>query len=94
MLTLLARVLLVPFCLYTLYVLWHIGYLGLIETQLSTLAGGQVFADLVVALLMVLLFMAADAKKHNRRLLPWVLCTLFLGSIGPLLYFALRKARE
>ena len=93
-LIILARVLVVPFCLYTLYVVWHTGYVGLLETALSTLAGGQVFTDLVVALLMVLCVMAVDARKHQRRFNLWLITTLCLGSIGPLLYFATARLEQ
>jgi uncharacterized membrane protein len=91
LLVLIARLALIPFILYTIYVVWHTGYMGLLQTQLSTLAGGQVFVDLVVALTLVLCVMAKDARRNSRRFVPWLLLTLTLGSIGPLLYFSLSK---
>lgn len=81
--------LLIPFALLTLYALAIDGYMGILDHQLATPAGWQVLADLVVALLLVLTWLIPDARRSGRNPWPWVVLTLFMGSIGPLVYFAL-----
>jgi hypothetical protein len=79
-------ILLVAFTALTLYAITQVGYIGIFDYHRHSPAGWQVFADLVVALLLVMSWIIADAKKSGRNLLPWIVLTLFLGSIGPLLY--------
>lgn len=81
----------VDFVLFTGFVLYQHGISGLFGWIGSHYAGMQVFADLVIALAFVLAWMIPDAKKRGMSPLPYVLLTLGLGSIGPLLYFILRK---
>jgi Terpene cyclase DEP1 len=71
--------------------LWQHGYWGLIAPLLQTLAGGQVLVDLVIALTLVMLWMARDAKARGRRIWPWIAVTLVAGSFGPLMYLLTRK---
>lgn len=89
----LALVLLVPFVALTLYAVMEVGYIGVFDYHRHSPAGWQVFADLVVALILVLYWLIEDARKAGRNPWPWVVVTLFLGSIGPLLYLVFgRKA--
>ena len=47
-----ALVLLIPFSALTLYALMEVGYIGIFDYHRHSPAGWQVFADLVVALLL------------------------------------------
>jgi hypothetical protein len=82
----LSLILFVPFTALTLYAIAQVGYIGIFDYHRHSPAGWQVFADLVVALLLVAAWMIVDAKKSGRNPFPWIVATLFLGSIGPLLY--------
>lgn len=82
----LAWILLVPFTLLTGYALVEVGYVGIFDYHRHSPAGWQVFADLVVALVLVLSWLVPEARRAGRNPWPWVVATLFLGSIGPLLY--------
>lgn len=84
----LAIILLIPFSVLSIYAVMQVGYIGIFDYHLHSPAGWQVFADLVVALILVLSWMIPNAKKRGRNPVPWVVLTLFLGSIGPLLYLA------
>ena len=84
----LALVLLVPFSLLTLYAVAQVGYVGVFDYLRHSPAGWQVFADLVIALILVLTWLIPEARKAGRSPWPWVVATLLLGSIGPLLYLA------
>ncbi|MEM9057671.1 MAG: hypothetical protein AAGD86_09350 [Pseudomonadota bacterium] len=85
---LLALVLLPPFTLLTLYAVYAVGYVGIFTYHLHSPAGWQVFTDLVVALLLLLTWLIPEARRAGRAVWPWVLLTLLLGSLGPLLYLA------
>jgi hypothetical protein len=84
----LAIILLIPFSVLTFYALSQVGYVGIFDYHRHSSAGWQVIVDLVIALVLVLTWMVPEAKKEGRNPWPWVVITLFLGSIGPLLYLA------
>lgn len=65
---------------------------GFYEQILSGPAGWQIFADIAIALSMVLVWIWRDATASGRRFWPYALLTLALGSIGPLLYLLLATA--
>ena len=87
----LAIALLIPFLALTIYSVTQVGYIGLFTYHLASPAGWQVFTDLVIALLLVLIWLVPDAKAAGRNPWPWVVATLCLGSIGPLAYLAWRR---
>ena len=80
------------FSAFTLWVLARTGLVGFYEQLLGTPAGWQVFADIAIALVLVLAWMWRDAAQTGRRFWPYALITLALGSIGPLLYLLLMPA--
>ena len=82
----LAWILLVPFTLLTLYALLQVGYVEIFAYQQRSPAGWQVFADLGVALVLVLFWLIGDARRTGRNPWPWVVATFFVGSISPLVY--------
>ena len=88
-----AILVLIPFILLTVFALFDVGLWGIIGPLLSGSGGWQVFADLAIALLLVLIWLVKDAKAANRNPLPWVVLTLLLGSIGPLLYIVTFKTQ-
>jgi hypothetical protein len=77
------------FSAFTLWVLAQTGLVGFYEQLLGTPAGWQVFADIVIALVLVLAWMWRNAADNGRRFWPYAIVTLTLGSIGPLLYLLL-----
>lgn len=84
--------LLLPFAALTAAALWQHGYLGILLPHFRSLAAGQVLADLVIALLLVLVWLWRDARGSGRNPWPWVAATLIFGSFGPLLYLLTRRA--
>ena len=50
------------------------------------------FADLVIALSLIIGWMWQDARKRGVSAIPYVLLTLGFGSVGPLLYLLRRDA--
>lgn len=88
--TLLPLLILVPFTAFTAYVVIDEGLLGFIAAHRSGW-GQQVFADLVIALTLFLVWMVPDARRHGLPAWPFVLVTLALGSIGALSYLVVRS---
>lgn len=86
-----AIALLIPFFLLTAYTLYRVGYVGIIDYQRHSPAGWQVFADLVIACILLLMWIIPDAKKRGRNPWGYVIITFVAGSFGPLLYWALGK---
>jgi hypothetical protein len=70
------------------------GYIGLVETALSTPAGIQVGVDLVIAETLVLIWMSQDAKERGLPFWRYAAVSLFLGTFGPLAYLIHRELRE
>lgn len=74
--------------------LWQHGFWGIIEPHFQSFGGGQVLADLVIALTLVMVWMWRDAKATGRNPWPWIVATLALGSFGPLIYLLTRQPTE
>ena len=81
---------LLPFTLYSSYVLVEVGYLGLLQSHMH-LAGYQVFIDLVIVCTLAMVWMWRDAATTGRTVWPYLITTLVLGSIGPMLYLLLAR---
>jgi hypothetical protein len=56
-------------------------------------ASWQIFADLVISLSLLLVFIRRDARATGRPFWPWAVLSLTAGSFGPLLYFITGKKR-
>lgn len=79
------------FLLYTGYVVWQEGYLTFIEVGLSGLWNIQITVDLVIACLLIISWMLVDAKQRGVNAWPYVIATLFVGSLAPLWYLIRRE---
>jgi hypothetical protein len=84
---------LVDFAALTAYAVYQYGYVGFFETLLGNIVGITAAVDLLIALTMIVVWMARDARERGISPLPYVLLTLGLGSVGPLLYLLRRPAR-
>jgi hypothetical protein len=82
------------FSLYSAYVVYDVGYVGILRSHLSNAGGIQVLCDLTVALSLVCIWIFRDARAQGRNPWPFLVATLFLGSFGPLLYLVLRPRAQ
>lgn len=80
------------FAAFTGWVVLQTGYVGFLEQLLATRPGWQVLVDVTLALVMVLSWVRRDARATGRRFWPYLVLTVALGSLGPLLYLVLRPA--
>lgn len=82
---------LILFTLLTAIALWDYGYLGIVLPHFQAWNAGQVFADLVIALGLVMVWMYQDARHQGRNPWPWIVATCLTGSFGPLIYLLTRR---
>ena len=87
-------VVLCGFAALTGYTVYHYGYLGFFEQETANAATVTALVDLVIALSLVVVWMVRDARARGVSPLPYVLLTVALGSIGPLLYLIRRAGSE
>lgn len=77
----------------TAVALWQDGLAGIFAAIAHSYGAMQIFADLVIALTLVMVWMWRDAKNTGRNIWPWIVITLVAGSFGPLLYFITGKEK-
>ena len=80
---------LIDFTAFTGYVLYEFG-LGWIEVALSNTVSTLLFVDLCIALTMVMVWMVGDAREKGITVWPYIVATLFAGSVGTLAYLIRR----
>jgi hypothetical protein len=83
----------VAFGAFTAAAVWHDGLAGIFAAITHSYGSMQIFADLVIALSLVMVWMWRDAKNTGRNIWPWIIATLVAGSFGPLLYFITGKQK-
>lgn len=83
---------LILFGALTAVALYQHGFWGILAPHFQSTGAGQVFADLVIALVLVLTWLWHDARATGRNPWPWVVATLALGSFGPLVYLLTRDS--
>ncbi|HSY79365.1 MAG TPA: DUF2834 domain-containing protein [Verrucomicrobiae bacterium] len=73
------------------YSIYLYGYVGFFRVILANFGGFTAFVDLAIALVLILAWMGDDARARNTSAFPYVILTLALGSVGPLLYLIRRS---
>jgi Protein of unknown function DUF2834 len=84
----------VLFDAYTFYAIYQVGYLGIIEGGFANPGSLQVLLDLVIACSLIAWWMVSDARATGRNPWPYLVITVFAGSLGPLLYLLLAGQRD
>ena len=79
-------IMLVGFAALNAYCFYAFGTAEFLHAALANAATVAVFIDLVIALTMVGVWMVRDAAQRGATVLPYLLLTLFMGSMGPLIY--------
>lgn len=85
---------LLVFGLFSTYVMWEVGYLGIWRAGLANLGALQILADLVIVCTLLLVLLWRDAQANGRRFWPYVVVTYLAGSFGPLLYLLTSDRRQ
>ena len=87
-------VLLADFLALNAYAAYQYGYVGVFEMMTANAATIAGFVDLVIALSLIIAWMVRDARARGVSPVPYVLLTLALGSVGPLVYLIRRLATD
>jgi hypothetical protein len=74
------------------YSVYLYGYIGFFRMVLANFAGVTAFVDLLIALVLIIAWMGDDIRERNVSALPYIVLTVALGSVGPLLYLIRRFA--
>ncbi len=86
----------ITLALFTLANLWALEQFGFAGTWESILGAEfptkLILFDLLIALSLVMTWMWNDARERGATVWPYLLVTLALGSIGPLLYLIRRES--
>jgi len=75
------------------YAIHLYGYIGFFRMALANFAGVTAFLDLAIALILIIAWMGDDARERHVTAIPYIVLTLALGSVGPLLYL-IRRFRD
>jgi hypothetical protein len=73
------------------YALWQHGYVRIFELLFANTATTLAFVDLTIALSLIMIWMVGDARQRRIGIVPYLVATLFAGSVGPLLYLIRRE---
>jgi hypothetical protein len=71
---------------------WHDGISGIFRSISSSFGAAQIYVDLIIALVLIMIWMWQDAKSTDRIIWPWIVATLLTGAFAPLLYLLTRKS--
>jgi hypothetical protein len=85
-------IVLLAFTAYTVGIVASHGYTGFLVLAAREPWGGQMFVDLVIALLLFASWMRGDAARQGLPFWPYFAAILTLGSIGALAYLVHRSA--
>lgn len=85
---------LVDFSALTAVALWREGLAAMVELATGTWMGRTLAVDLCIALSLVGAWLYRDATRRGVSPWPYLALTAATGSVGPLLYLALRPEAE
>ena len=84
-------IVLIDFALFSSWVMWDVGYLGIWRAGFASWASLQVLIDLVICAGLICVWMVVDARQRGINPWPWVVATLLTGSLAPLVYLIVRE---
>jgi hypothetical protein len=82
---------LVPFAIFTDVLVLEHGYLGFLELAMREPWALQMLLDVGIALGIFAAFAIPDAKERGLPIWPYLVASVFLGSIGALAYLVHRE---
>ena len=85
---------LVGFSTYSAIVVYQFGYIGVWKAGFTNLATMQILIDLFIGCFIICSWMIGDARARGKTIWPWLVGTLLLGTIAPLLYLWLREKEK
>jgi hypothetical protein len=77
---------LIAFLAQEAYAVYLYGYFGFFRMMFANFASFTALVDLIIALVLILAWIGDDARQRKVSAIPYLLITLALGSVGPILY--------
>ena len=85
---------LVLFGALTAVAVWVDGVTGIFASILGSYGSMQIFADLVISLTLIMIWMWRDARLKGRNPWPWIVATVLIGAFSPLVYLLTRNSTD
>ena len=82
---------LLAFTALTVLAMINDGLAGIFRSIFSSWGSVQIFADLVITLVLVIIWMWHDAKAAGRNPWGWIVATHAIGVFSPLVYLLVYK---
>lgn len=82
---------LIDFSIFSAWVLWEVGYMGIWAAGFESSGSIQILFDLVIACLIICTWVVSDAKSRGVNPTPWIIATLCTGTIALLCYLLVRE---
>lgn len=82
---------LIDFTVFSVWVMWDIGYMGIWQAGFTDSGSLQILLDLAICCMIFISWMIGDAKARGVNPAPWIVATLAMGSIAPLAYLLVRE---
>ena len=84
----------IDFAIYSTWVLWQDGYMGIWQAGISSSASLQILLDLAICCFLIASWMLKDAKERGVNPYPWIAATFAAGSLAPLVYLLVREYKK
>jgi len=84
-------VILISFAIYSTWVMWERGYLGIWEAGFINSASFQILLDLAIACFLICCWIHGDARARGISPYPWMIATFATGTLAPLVYLLIRE---
>jgi hypothetical protein len=85
---------LISFSLFSSWVMWQVGYVGIWQAGLVSSASVQILVDLVICCLIISSWMIGDARARGISPYPWLIAVLTTGSLAILVYLIFREHQK
>lgn len=82
----------IAFAVLTAFSIIDFGVLGIFAEATQNTATLQIFVDLILCALFIIVWLRHDTRRTGRSFPLWAIITLSIGAFGPLLYLLTRKS--
>ncbi len=82
----------IAFAVLTAFSIIDFGVLAIFTEATQNTATLQIFVDLILCALFIIVWLRHDTRRTGRSFPLWAIITLAIGAFGPLLYLLTRKS--
>jgi len=84
----------IDFTIFSTWVMWQVGYVGIWQAGFESPASLQILLDLAICCVIFCIWMKRDAEARNINPYPWMAFVFTSGSIGVLAYLIAREYKK